>query len=263
MQFAPERVHVVAQSIVQCEIRLDTPTVLSEEAKIKAPAVGGKGPSLDKLAWSADEKINDVASRFAGHAVNSRAEEQVAIFGVEEILLQLIEVVLASEFQGVRAEDFAEVVEDLEAVLGEADRFAGHSNREAIEVRFGDAFHARSTNKNTGRPIFTRGKSELGELHLRSAKRLVKGRIQAEEPETEFIYCGGSKSLGIPKINNVSLPLRLNAKSWIRRIGGCPVRIDAVEFIPEKIYGEQSPSGVVVHPPAEFVVVQIYLARVR
>ena len=143
--------------------------------------------------------------------------------------------ILASEFQGVRTDDFAEVVKDLKTVLGDADRFAGHPNREVIEVRFGDAFHARRSNINAGGAVRTRSKSELGQLHLRSAERLVKGCIQAEEPETKFIYGGRSESLGIPKIDNVSLPPGVNAKSRIRGIGGCPVRIDPVEFIPVNI----------------------------
>src|ERR1700730_72425 len=79
MHFVPGRAHVVAQSVVKCEIRFYPPTVLRKQSEIKTPAAGRKGRPLDKGAWRADEKINDVASCFASPAVHCRAEEKEAI----------------------------------------------------------------------------------------------------------------------------------------------------------------------------------------
>src|SRR5260370_19055103 len=135
MHFVPGRAHVVAQSVVKCEIRFYPPTVLRKQSEIKTPAAGRKGQPLDKGAGRTQKKIDEVAACLGSPAVHCRAEEKEAICGVGEILFELIGVVLASKFQGVRADDFAEVVSHLVAVLGDANRFAWRSEEHTSELQ--------------------------------------------------------------------------------------------------------------------------------
>src|SRR6202007_2893874 len=120
-------------------IRFDAPTVLRIQAKVEIAPVRWIGLALNVGGRSAQEKIDEVASRFTDAPVYGGTEEEVAVGYVGEVFFILVVVILSAEFEGMPPHHFAEIVEHLIDVFEQLIRPARHTDGIVIEIGFRDA----------------------------------------------------------------------------------------------------------------------------
>ena len=212
------------------------------------------------LTWSTQEKINEIASRFAGLPGEAAAKKEIAVGDVGKIFFQLVEMILPAEFDSVRAQNLAEIIYDLINVLGDAKRTAGDADHEVVEVNFRDPLDSGCAYEDSGSAAGAGSETQTGQTSALSTKRLVEGNIQAKIPETKFVY-GCSESFGIAQIDVVGVPGAVHAKAGIERRIRRPVRVDTVVLIAVIVGREQTETRVGIYAAAVFVIAEIYFPR--
>jgi hypothetical protein len=92
-------------------------------------------------------------------AAEVRPKEEISVGYVREVFFQLVVVILTAEFDGMRTNDFAVVVNDLVNVIQQVIGPARHSNDEVVEVNLWNALHAGSPEKNSRSSVIARSKT--------------------------------------------------------------------------------------------------------
>ena len=104
----------------------------------------------------AEKKIYEVAPGFARLTVERRAEAEIAIGDVRQVLFELVEVILTAEFYGVGTNYLTEVVGYRIDIGDQLVRTAGHADDEVVEVNLRNPLDAGCARKNAGLPVGSR-----------------------------------------------------------------------------------------------------------
>lgn len=193
----------------------------------------------------------------------SWTQKEVAVGNVGKILFELIEVVLASELDGMCPDDFAEVVGDLVDVVEQLIRTAGDADHEIVEINLRDSLDAGRSDIDTRGATVARLEAQVAQLDSGSSQGPVECRVKAEITETELVDRRGAQSLDGGEVDIVGLAFPVNGEPRVDgRVAG-PVRVDAIKAIKIVIGRQQSKARVCIHPAAELVVVNIDLPRIR
>ena len=206
---------------------------------------------------STQQKVRKVTSGLAVAAVESCAKKEIAVGDVGEIFFELIEVILAAHFEGVRPDQTAKVVYDLINVVNQLVGTAGHTDDVVVEVNLRHALDAWRPYEDARCATRTRRETQAAELDTGTALRPVQLRIQPEVPNPELVHRGCAQRLGHPDVDILCNAVSIHAESRIQGSVSGPVGVDSVVVIEVVVGADQTCRRVGIQSRTEFIVFQI------
>ena len=142
--FIPGLDAIPAQTVVQRQVGTHAPAILPVQAPVLIAAVEGLKLALVVLAGNSEQEIGEVGSGLAA------GEQEIAVELRDRIGVDLVVVKFRSEFHGVAAHDFREIIEPLESVVDLLQFVGVCADGKGIEDDVFNSFALRIERHNAG-----------------------------------------------------------------------------------------------------------------
>ncbi len=187
--FPPGRDDVPAQAGVDGEVAAGAPAVLDVEAEVAVAQVEGLAGGLGEVAGGADQEVG------VGVAGLGAVDVEGAVEGGVGMLVDLVDVELAAEFEGVRADGAGEAVAEVEGVVDLGYVGDGNAHDEGGEGDVLDAFELRGLDEDAA--VGGAGEALRGEADAEAAFWLADDVGVAEIAEVKLVDGVCADDLGV------------------------------------------------------------------